>query len=198
MDFKRILQNLLGRKTPPAHVPYIPTPPVHNIGSSAPPNPNAHYSNADNSYTETETDIHTIAGTSIGFGKQKIIRVDQNGQANSFSQAQSHILGSGKLVREIENIVGVCKFCQVIAIDQLQAGQISVEQAQLLSLYDNSSAAICNFCGVQGCIRHIKSMQTESGITTICVTCQQQLKKQARRRKIVNFILSPFIETNEG
>jgi len=196
MSFKTILQKLLSRKMPPAHLPYIPTPPLHQPHASTSPNQFPHDgASIDNSYVETETEIHTIAGTDIGFGTQKIVQVDSGGQAKDISQTQSHIVGSGKIVNKVEDIAGVCKFCQAIAMEQLQAGQISPQQAQLLSLYDKNSAAICNVCGIQGCVRHIISIPTEDGILAMCEACRLQLKKQLRKRKIIGFLLSPFVET---
>lgn len=195
MSFKTILQKLLSRKMPPAHLPHIPTPPAQPHASMSPNQFPYNGVSTDNSYVETETDIHTIAGTDIGFGTQKIIQVDSSGQAKDISQTQSHIVGSGKLVNKVEDIAGVCKFCQAIAMEQLQAGQISLQQAQLLSLYDKNSAAICNVCGIQGCVRHIISIPTEDGILAMCEACRLQLKKQLRKRKIIGFLLSPFVET---
>ncbi len=195
MNIKTILQKLLSRKMPPSHLPHIPTPPAHQPHASTSPNQFLNGVSIDNSYVETETDIHTIAGTSIGFGTKKIVQVDSSGQAKDISQTQSHIVGSGKIVNKVEDIVGVCKFCQVIAMEQLQAGQISIQQAQLLSLYDKNSAAICNVCGIQGCVRHIRPILTEDGVLAMCEICQRQLKKQLRKRKIIGFLISPFIET---
>lgn len=196
MNIKTILQKLLSRKMPPAHLPYILTPPVQQPHASM--SPNQFHNNGiseDNSYVETEADIHTIAGTDIGFGHQKVILVDSSGQAKDISQTQSHIIGSGKIVSKVEEITGVCELCQAIAMEQFHTGQISIQQAQLLSLYDKSSARICNNCGTQGCARHIRAVMTENGVLSMCGTCQQELKKQLRKRKIIDFLLSPFVET---
>ena len=193
MSFTNFFRRLLGTKAHPAHLPYIPTPPTHS--PDAPPNQSSNNVNTDIAYTELESNINSISGTSIGFGTQKIIQVDSSGQAKDISQTQSHIVGSGKIVNKIEDIVGVCKFCQAIAMEQLEAGQISLQQAQLFSIYDKSSAAICNVCGIQGCVRHIRPILTEDGALAMCEACQKQFKKQLRKRKIIGFLLSPFVET---
>ncbi len=196
MSFKDFFKRLLSTKAHPAHLPYILTPPPHQPDTSSSPNQLPHNAaNTDFSYTESEVSIHTIAGTNIGFGTQKIVQVDSVGQAKDISQTQSHLIGSGKLVSKVEDVAGVCKLCQAIAMEQLQAGQISVQQAQLLSLYDKSSAAICDVCGIQGCVRHIRPLLTENGVLAMCETCQRQLKKQLRKQKIVGLLLSPFMET---
>lgn len=181
---------LFSRRVHPVEQPYNPTPPQQ------PNAPTNHIPNntTDGSYIETETDIHSIAGTSIGFGSQNITQIDSDDKASSLSQSQSYIFGSGRLVTSIEEVGGVCRLCQTAATELLQAGQISAQQAQLLSLYDIASAAICNVCGTQGCIQHIRPIQTENGILTICETCQKQIKNQLRVRKIVGFLLSPFME----
>ena len=112
MSIKTLFQKLLSRKTPTAHLPYIPTP----------SNQSAHNTTfaTDASYMETETDIHSIAGTSITFGTQTTVQVDDNDQARHLLQTQSQILVSGKLVTNIEpkevagqvlpSVAGVCRY----------------------------------------------------------------------------------------
>lgn len=93
MSIKTLFQKLLSRKTPPVHLPYIPTP----------SNQNAHNTTFGTDASYTETDIHSIAGTSIAFGTQTTVQVDENDQARHLLQTQSQILGSGKLVTNIES-----------------------------------------------------------------------------------------------
>jgi len=139
--------------------------------------------------------MQPIYGSTIQFGTEKIILVDPNGHTRDLSKQSSHVLSSGKLVSKIEDVAGVCKICQVIAMEQFQAGELTLEQAQLASLYDTASAAICNACGLQGCIRHIRPVQTDEGVLAICIPCQKELKKQLRRKRIIEFFLAPISET---
>jgi len=194
MSLKTLLQKLLSHKTPPAHLPYIPKP----------SNQSAHFG-TDASYTETETDIHSIAGTSIAFGTQKTVQVDEKDQARHFLQTQSQILGSGKLVTNIEprevegqvlpGVAGTCRFCQAEATQALEANLISIQEAQIKSLYDTSSAARCDICGINTCSRHCRPFPMPDGLTQLlCVDCQKQLKGQILKQKIVGFLLSPFLE----
>jgi len=193
MDLTSILINIFNRWVHPVDQPYNPAPPPNQPDGLLNQIPN-NVTGTDGSYVETETDIHSIAGTSIGFGTQNITHVDDEDKASSLSQSQSYIFGSGKLVTKIEDVGGICRFCQSTATEQLQAGQISAQQAQLYSLYDVNSAAICNVCGTQGCIQHIRPVQTEDGVLAMCVTCQKQLKGQLLKRKIIGFLLTPFME----
>lgn len=195
MSFKDFFKRLLGTKAHPGHLPYIPTAPQQPDASS--PNQSPHNSvNTDLSYTETEANMHTIAGTNIGFGTQKMVQVDSRGQAKDFSQSQSHIVGSGKLVSKIEDIAGVCKYCQAEAIQAFEANLISLEEAQIKSLYDTLSASRCDICGTNTCCRHCRPIPMPDGLTQLlCVDCQKQFKGQILKQKIVGFLLSPFMET---
>ena len=195
MSFKTILQKLLSRKMPPAHLPYIPTPPSQQPDASS-PNQFPNDANTDLLYTESEANIHTIAGTNIGFGTQKMVQVDSRGQAKDFSQTKSHIVGSGKLVSKIEDLSGVCRYCQAEATQAFEANLISLEEAQIKSLYDTLSASRCDICGTNTCCRHCRPIQMPDGlIELLCVDCQKQLKGQILRQKLVGFLLSPFMET---
>lgn len=193
MDFTNFFKRLLNTKAHPAHLPYIPTPPSHQPDSSS--NQFSNNANTDASYVEAESDIQSIAGTSIGFGFQKVIQVDSRGQAKSLSQAQSHIVGSGKLVSNIEDIAGVCRYCQAEATQAFEANLISLEQAQAQALYDVLSASRCDACGTNTCCRHCRPFQMPDGsIMQLCVDCQKQLKGKIIRKKIVTFLLTPFME----
>jgi len=194
MSFKNFFKRLLSTKAHPAHLPYIATPPAHQP-NAAPPNQFPNDANTDLLYTESEANIHTIAGTNIGFGTQKMVQVDSRGQAKDFSQTKSHIVGSGKLVSKIENIAGVCRYCQAEATQAFEANLISLEEAQIKSLYDTLSALRCDICGTNTCSRHTRPIQMPDGlIQQFCVDCQKQLKGQIIKQKIVSFLLSPFME----
>ena len=92
VSFKSILTKLFGRNAHPAHLPYIIKPPAQQHSPTL-PNQNMHTSNTNASYTESEADIHSIAGISIAFGKEDIVQADENNNARHFSQTQSHIVG---------------------------------------------------------------------------------------------------------
>ena len=192
MSFKDFFRRFSNTKAHPGHLPYNPTPPSHQPDASPNQSPN---DNIDLSFTEAEANIHTIAGTNIGFGTNKIVQVDSRGQTKDISQTQSHIVGSGKLVSKIEDLSGICRYCQVEAIQAFEENLISLEQAQIKSLYDTLSASRCDICGENTCSRHTRPIQMPDGlIQQLCVDCQKQLKGQILKRKIVGFLLSPFME----
>ena len=194
MGFISILTKLFGRKVHPGHLPHITAPPTHQPSASPNQHPN-NTANSDLSYTEEEANIHTITGTSIRFGTQKIITVDSRGQARDLSQTQSHIVGTGKLVSKIEDLSGVCQYCQAEATQDFEANLISLEQAQIKSLYDTLSASRCDICGTNTCCRHCRPFQMPDGLTQqLCVDCQKQLKGQILKQKVIGFLLSPFME----
>ena len=145
-----------------------------------------------------QADLHPIDGSTIKFGTETFIVANPNGQNQDMSRSHNHVLSSGKLVSKIEDVAGICRICQVTAMEQLQAGELTLEAAQLASLYDVASAAICNVCGLSGCIRHIRPIETEAGIVSMCVPCQKEMKKQLRRQKLIQFFLAPISETEDG
>lgn len=194
MSFKDFFKRLLGTKAHPAHLPYIPTPPSHQPDAAS-PSQFTNDASTDLSYTESEANIHSIAGTNIGFGTKKMVQVDSRGQARDVSQTQSHVIGSGKLVSKIEDLAGVCRYCQAEAAQAFEANLINLEEAQIKSLYDTLSASRCDICGTNTCCRHSRPIQMPDGlIQQLCIDCQKQLKGQILRQKIVGFLLSPFME----
>jgi hypothetical protein len=191
MALTNFFKRLLGKKVHPPHLPYIPAP--HQ--PDAPPNQFPDNSATSEAYTESETNIHTIAGTNIGFGTKKIVQVEGS-QAKDISQTQSHIVGSGKLVSKIEDIAGVCRYCQIETGQAFEANLISLEEAQIKSLYDTLSASRCDICGTNTCSRHTRPILMPDSLTQLlCVDCQKELKGQVLKQKIVGFLLSPFMET---
>ena len=196
MSFTHFFKRLLGKKTHPAHLPYIPTPPSPQQGTSY-PNQFPDNSATPETFTETDADINTISGTRIGFGTQNFIQVE-GPHAKTLSQTQSHIIGTGKLVSKIDDIAGVCQYCQAEAMQAFEANLINSEQVQVKSLYDTLSASRCDICGTSTCCRHCRPIQMPDGlIQQLCVECQRQLKGQILKHTIVRFLLSPFLETNE-
>lgn len=187
----------MGTKEHPAHLPYIPTPPSQQPNIPFNQFPHNH-SDADLSYTESEISIHAISGTSIGFGTQKVVQVDSRGQAKDLSQSQSHIVGTGRIVSKVEDIAGVCPFCQIEAKEAFDKGLLSFQEAQSKSLYDKQSASQCDICGVNTCSRHCRPILMPDGVTQrLCSTCQKQLKGQIIKQKIIGFLFSPFIEESQ-
>jgi len=152
-------------------------------------------------FSETEASIQRIFGMSTAFGSRKTVKV-VDGHGIEFSQQQSFIVGSGRRVSKLEDIGGVCKFCQMEAAPLYEAGNISLQQFELASLYDVHSSAQCDVCRGTGCNRHIKPVQLPNGqVMQLCVACQEQLniqlKKERRRQCVKNifgFFFSPFIE----
>ena len=181
----------ITRRSHPAHLPYMPKPPdqnhPHGIGDGT---------SSNTLYSEIETNAHHIAGMSVTFGSQKVVRVDENNQAQDICQKQSYIIGSGRLVSHPDEVGGVCLFCQAGSLQLMQAGQISLEEAQLKSLVDKESARRCDLCGRYCCSNHCLSVQPSEGSTILaCILCQKKMRPRFRTIKIVLSILcSPFLE----
>ncbi len=195
MNLKNVLTRLFGRRAHAPHLPYIPTPPQSNNASnrSIP----GHAAGPQGTYTEIQSTIQTIAGSNITLGSENIILVDANGQAREISKQCSHVLSTGKLVTRIEEIGGICPFCQSSAMQRYQAGELTLEAAQLACLYDVASAATCQACGVHACTRHIRPVDTDQGILSLCQECHKALKKQLRKKSLVRALLAPITASEE-
>ncbi len=195
MSFKNFFKKIYNLGSHPAHLPYNPTPPVNKSNV----NQNQFANNINNdglSYTDSEADVDSISGMSINFGSMKSIGVDNNGQTRDLSKNQNHIVGSGKLVSSIQDVAGICPICQGEAIHAFEKKLITLEEAQIKSLYDVNSASRCDICGTNTCSRHCRPVQMPDGSTqNPCVTCLKLLKKQAFKRKMIHLLLSPFFET---
>ena len=152
---------------------------------------------ADIEYSEMEADVSQLFVTSTIFGKQRITQVDENGRAKDISKAQSYRIGSNKIVSKIEDIVGICSRCEGVAVAAYKAGQISLQQAQLNSMYDRGSAAKCDLCNKNMCDAHCRPVQIEEVVHHICDICLKQIEAKRRRQKVINFLLAPFIESEE-
>jgi len=186
---KNALQRLSHKKLYPPDQPYISQPEQGHI------NPN---SEIGDNYRETEIDIQSITGTSIKFGKQRQIEIDSQGCPKELTNQPNFIIGTGRRVSNIEDIGGVCRFCQAQATQAFQEGKLTLEEAQLHSLFDIKSGFQCDICGVYTCSVHCRPIQTPQGIADACISCQEEIKRQERRKKIIRFLLSPFTNNEES
>ena len=181
---KRALFSSASRKIHQPDQPYIPQP------DPTPNGPNI----AAGTYSETEAEVEQIQGISVNFGTEKIVHIDDNGHAKELTRKPNYIIGSGKRISSIDEIGGICPFCQEIAFKAYRENLINVQEAQLRSLFDVNSAARCDICGITACTIHCRPIQSPEGIFTICPVCRKQLKKQEVKRKIFSFLLSPIIK----
>jgi hypothetical protein len=143
------LKRFVLRRTFPPDQPYIPQPDQNVV------NPSFDF---DGGLTEIEADVQSLHGKSITFGTQKSIQVDDFGHAKGLTQKTSYIIGNGKRVSNIEDIGGVCRFCQALAAQAVQEGKLTIEQVQLQSLFDIKSARQCSICGIYTCSIHCRPL----------------------------------------
>lgn len=183
------LERLFSRQTHAPDQPYIPQPgqPVNNPAFDF-----------DGDISDTETDIQHLHGTSIAFGSQRSLRVDDFGHTKELTRKPSYILGTGRRVSKIEDIGGICRFCQAQAAQAFQEGKLTLEQAQLQSLFDIHSGYQCDICGTCNCAVHCRPMQTPAGLIDVCVACREEIKRQEKRKKIIGLLLSPFSSSDKS
>jgi hypothetical protein len=177
------------RKAYPPGQPYIPGP-DQNISNPA--------FDFDDNISQTETDIQNLHGTSIAFGTQKTIQIEDSGRTKGLLRKPSYIIGTNRRVSNIEDIGGICRFCQAQAVQAFNEGKMTLEQAQLQSLFDVHSGMQCDICGSCTCSVHCRPMQTQQGPIDVCAACRQEINRQEKRRRIVGFLLSPFTSSQEN
>lgn len=188
------LRRFITRNSHPPHLPYRPAPPVHQQNPLDIPSS----SNEDTSYTEIETDIQRVAGTSLAFGAETATHVDANGQARHLTQTQSHILGSGRIVSDINDVAGACPICIKELENAIKQNLIQPQHAEARILYDKESASRCDVCGTNVCSRHAHAICLPDEVPQkLCVTCEDKVKRKIRRQKILSFFMAPFMETQD-
>lgn len=182
MAFERFIM----RKVHRPDLPYIPQP--DQIFSSP-------MLDSNGDYAETEVDVQPLHGTSITFGTQKSTQIDEHGRAKAIKQNPSYIIGTKKRISSIDEIGGVCEFCQIQATQAYDKGKMTLQQAQLQSLFDVKSGRQCDICGIYTCSRHCRQTPTLDGIVSICTACQDDIRHQQRKTKVISFLLSPFVDS---
>jgi len=182
------LQRLLSRQIQRPDQPYMPRP---GQAAAVPELP------TEASHYESESDVRQIHGSSIPFGTHKTLSIDEYGHVRETSQTPSYIIGSGKRVSSIDEIGGVCRYCQALAMDAFQEGRLSYEQMQLQSFFDVGSGCPCSVCGQYFCATHCRPIEGPEGPVAICVDCAQQLKRKQKWSRIVSFLLSPFLVNDD-
>ncbi len=182
------LKKLVKRQSFPVDKPYIPDP---NRNCNNPP------FNFEGDMSEVEADIQNLHGTAITFGTQKSIQIDDLGRGKELKQTANYIIGNGKRISNIEEVWGICRICEENASQHFQEGKITIEQAQLKSLFDVKSARQCIICGIYTCSLHCRPIQTSEGVSDVCVMCEKEISRQQKRKKIIEFLLSPFMESEK-
>ena len=202
--FKKIsnfLKDLLQRSARNADRPYIPQPPDQKLGGL--PGGNKTF------YKETNIETERVAGSFLDFGTTEEVNIDENGNATRIRQKQGHILGSGKLVTglnpevkdgiQLPGVRGACYRCMPEAAELLQAGLISIEEAQRRALFDTDSAAQCDICGRRDlCIRHCRPFDKADGTQlNLCPDCTKKAEREKWFQTALGILLSPFADQKQ-
>ncbi len=197
------------RHTPlEASQPYIPAPPDQQNPASVHPSPDSQdrSSARDLLYQEMVSNEHRIGGSSIIFGENSSVIVDNQQNATEFHRKYSYILGSGRLVSHMEpsfigdklmpGVGGMCFFCRLEALAALQDGLLSPQEAELKSLFDSESAGQCDQCGRRDlCSRHSRPVPGPDGKPFhLCPVCVEAAQRGQWMQKPLQLLLLPFIK----
>lgn len=210
--FKKMIKNCFKNwrtRTPlEASQPYIPAPPDQQNSPPVPSSPDNQVlpSNQDLLYQEIVSDEHRIEGTSISFGENSSVTVDNQQNAAEFHRKSSYILGSGRLVSHMEptfigdklmpGVGGMCYFCRLEALAAYEEGLISVQEAERRSLFDSESAGQCDQCGRRDlCSRHSRPYPGPDGKPFhLCPVCVEAAQRGQWMQKPLQLLLLPFIK----
>jgi hypothetical protein len=184
-----VLERLFIRRAQRPDLPYMPHP---NQTTWSPPAP------GPSDQRETETELHQILGLTIPFGTQKTIQVTESGDKNYDTSFTPHyVVGTHRMISRIEDVGGICTYCHLQAMEAYRKGLITLEQQQVQSLFDVDSSVRCDDCGKFYCVTHCLRVEVPERTTMLCVDCAKQFQRKLRRRRIVSFLLEPFIATKE-
>ncbi|MFC1636715.1 hypothetical protein ACFL5Z_17950 [Planctomycetota bacterium] len=191
------LCDLFQRSYQDAAQPYVPHPPGQEseILSNKP----------TSGYQEVSDDLEIVGGTSISFGTEESIVIDDDGNAVNRRRTMSHVLGSGLLVTSlrptIENGVhlpgvhGECHYCKQEALFLLQRGLIPIEEAERRSLCDTDSAAKCEGCRrLDLCVNHCLPFGPEGNQKNYCPDCTKVAEQKEALNTSLHFILYPILD----
>ena len=207
-NLANLFKNWFARTPQQASQPYIPQPPEQTDPSSMPPRRQSQDQTPPNDvcYRETVANERRIWGTSIVFGENSSVVMDNQQEAMEFHGQRSYILGSGRVVSHMEptfvgdqlmpGVGGICYFCRLEALTALQSGLITPQEAELQSLFDTESASQCDGCGRRDvCTRHSRLYPAPDGQTMhLCVACAEAAQRGQWMRQALDILLQPFLE----
>jgi hypothetical protein len=191
------LKDVINHSPLKADKPYIPQPPEQQQLEQPASN------NSEPFYSEDNRDIETIEGTNLSFGYSEQMIVNQNTSSSRTSKKTGYILGSGRLVTSLNptketgiekpGVGGICFKCNEEAAALYQTGLISFEEMQRCSLFDTTSAAQCQACGRNVCIKHCRPFEDSNGnIANLCPECTEEAQHKKFFEKALKFLLMPF------
>ncbi len=175
-----ILKKLFN--TPKAHTPFVLVPP----GTASKQTLNV-------AYSEEEADLQVIANSGISFGTTSKVIIDEDQNTHNIKQANSYLVGSAKkVVSSLDQIAGVCVFCEKETIKKLK--NISDDEARLLALVDIESAIRCQNCNCLICISHSKLVEIDGQRLHVCPKCHNKFKPKFGWLKVLfAFLFSGLI-----
>jgi len=93
---------------------------------------------------------------------------------------------------------GKCPFCIAEAADLLTQGQISINQAEAMSLYCTLCSSRCDNCGRSICKKHTRQFtNSDASISHLCPDCLKQAEHSRLLKQTLTIMLSPFVDDSQ-
>jgi len=93
---------------------------------------------------------------------------------------------------------GQCLICMAEAVDLQAKGQISLSQAEAMSLYCTLCSSRCDNCGISICKKHTQQFTNSDESTSyLCPVCIKQAERNRLLNKTLMIMLSPFVDYSQ-
>jgi len=93
---------------------------------------------------------------------------------------------------------GQCPICMTEAADILTKGQISLSQAEAMSLYCTLCSSRCDNCGRSICKKHTQQFtNSDASINYLCPDCIKQAERNRLLKQTLTVMLSPFVDDSQ-
>jgi len=157
-------------------------------------------------YTTIETNIDNqpIPGTiTQSISKEERILQSPNGELITHSNKKGIHCGCGHLIYTIESngqqpgLGSRCPICAAQAVQLLNRGDVTLDQAEAMSLCCSKCSARCEGCGINVCRRHIHQfIGLDNSRAWLCDECVKQAERDKFFKQTLTIMFSPFLDDN--
>jgi len=155
---------------------------------------------------ESYYDLQRIPDSTLDIGIIVKVLQSPNNEIITANQRKGIRCGCGHHIYLIDEVLthesihpglgGQCPHCAAKATDLYNKNQISLQQAEALSLYCSLCASKCDICGGNNfCARHTSKFKALDGsILNLCPECMDKAKNNKFFKETIAVLLLPFVD----